>query len=102
VEQIERLRLIDCFYTKEPVIDRWTFVFDERDSWTGYYTMLGTDDHGRMFSQFTSGFYEPGEANLHLGRLTKPQSGYDRAWRIVGKRRLSARRYPMTGRRRVC
>lgn len=67
MEQIEPLKLIDCFYTKEPVIDRWTFVFDERDSWTGYYTMLGTDDHGRMFSQFTSGFYEPGEANLHLG-----------------------------------
>lgn len=65
--QIESFKLVDCFYTNEPVIDRWTFIFDERDPWTGYYTMLATDDDGRMFSQFTSGFYEPGGANSHLG-----------------------------------
>lgn len=61
------MKLIDAFRTDEPVIDTWTFVFDERDPYTNYYTMLGTDDDGRMFSQFTSGFYEPGEANTHLG-----------------------------------
>ncbi len=66
-ESPEPFRLIDAFRTDEPVIDTWTFVFDERDPWTGYYTMLGTDDDGRMFSQFSSGFYEPGEANPHLG-----------------------------------
>ena len=59
--------VIDVFRTNEPVIDNWTFVLADRDPWTGYYSMLGTDDSGRGFSQFCSGFYEPGEANTHLG-----------------------------------
>jgi hypothetical protein len=61
------MRLIDCFYP-EGMVDCYTLVFDERDPWTNYYTMLATDDHdGRVFSQWTAGFYEPGEANPHLG-----------------------------------
>src|SRR5262249_19705842 len=63
----EGFRLIDVFKTDELVIDKWTFVLNERDPWTSYYTMLGTDEDGHLFSQFTSGFYEPGEANPHLG-----------------------------------
>ncbi len=60
------MKLIDAFH-QDGVIDCWTFVTDERDSWTGYYTMLATDDDGRRFSQWTAGVYEPGEANPHLG-----------------------------------
>ncbi len=64
------MELIDCFY-QEGVIDCYTFVFDECDRWTNYYTMLATDHDGRMFSQVTEGFYEPGELNPHLG--VRPQ-----------------------------
>ena len=65
------MRLIDCFY-QNGAIDCYTFVFDERDQWTNYYTMLATDHDGRMFSQWTEGFYEVGEANPHLGE--RPRS----------------------------
>lgn len=61
------MKLIDCFY-QDGVIDCYTFVFDERDQWTNYSIMLATDHDGRMFSQWTEGFYEPGEANPHLGQ----------------------------------
>jgi hypothetical protein len=64
------VKLIDCF-CQDGVLDSYTFVFDERDPWTNYYTMLATDHDGRMFSQWTEGFYEPGEAHPHLG--VRPQ-----------------------------
>lgn len=64
------MRLIDCFY-QEGVIDCYTFVFDERDPWTNYFTMLATDHDGSKFSQWADGFYELGEANPHLG--VRPQ-----------------------------
>ncbi len=35
--------------------------------YANYHTMLATDETGRMFSNWTEGFYEPGEANPHLG-----------------------------------
>ena len=63
---MESLKLLDCFY-QPGTIDSWTFVTDERDNWTGYSTMLATDETGSAFSQWTSGFYEPGELNPHLG-----------------------------------
>ena len=62
------MELLDCFYQRDiPVIDPYTFVFKERDPNTGYWTMLGTSATGAAFSQWTSGSYEPGGKNLHLG-----------------------------------
>jgi len=41
------MELLDCFYQRDiPVIDRCSFVFDERDPRTGYYTMLATSETG--------------------------------------------------------
>jgi hypothetical protein len=66
------MKLTDAFYTTEPVIDHYTFVFDKRDPWTGYYSMLATDHDG--FSQWSSGFYEPGKASHHLGERPRVMS----------------------------
>jgi len=63
----EPLEIIDTFYTDEPVIDRWTVVFNERNPLTGYHTMLALDYDARMFSQFTEGQYTPDGDNSHLG-----------------------------------
>jgi hypothetical protein len=60
------VKLIDIFY-QPAVLDCYTFVFDEHDSRTGAYTMLGMSEDGYAFSQWTSGVYEPGAANEHLG-----------------------------------
>lgn len=60
-------RLIDCFYSNEPVIDRWTFVFNEVNPFNGYHMMLATDDTGFGFSQFCEGLYHPDGDNSHLG-----------------------------------
>jgi hypothetical protein len=69
------MELLDCFYQRDiPVIDRFTFVFDEQDPRTGYYTMLGTSATGAAFSQWTSGYYELGGKNLHLGECVDFQS----------------------------
>ncbi len=69
------MELLDCFYQRDiPVIDRFTFVFDEQDPRTGYYTMLGTSATGAAFSQWTSGYYELGGKNLHLGERVDFQS----------------------------
>lgn len=61
------MKLIDVYRTDDPVIDRWTFVFDKRDLLTGYLAMLATDCDGRTFSQWTEGFYDSEGANSHLG-----------------------------------
>ena len=61
------MKLLDVLRTNEPVIDRWTFVFDERNPHNGCYPMLATDDDGGMFSQWTEGYYEPDGDNSHLG-----------------------------------
>jgi hypothetical protein len=45
------MNLIDS-YSKPGVIDCYTFVFDEHNPRTGYYTMLATDETGGMFSQW--------------------------------------------------
>ena len=69
------MELLDCFYQRDiPVIDPYTFVFAEQDRRTGYWTMLGTSATGAAFSQWTSGFYEPGGKNLHLGERVDFQS----------------------------
>ena len=69
------MELLDCFYQREdPVIDRYTFVFNERDPRTGDNTMLDTSETGSAFSQWTSGFYEPGGTNAHLGERVDFQS----------------------------
>ena len=60
------MQLIDVFY-QPAVLDCYTFVFDEHDSRTGDYTMLGMSEDGHTVSQWTSGRYEPGTANEHLG-----------------------------------
>jgi len=69
------MKLVDCFYQRDiSVIDRFTFVFDEHDPRTGYYTMLATSETGSAFSQWTSGSYEPNGKNLHLGERVEFQS----------------------------
>jgi hypothetical protein len=69
------MELVDCFYQRDiPVIDRYSFVFDEQDPRTGYYTMLATSETGAAFSQWTEGYYEPGGKNLHLGERADFQS----------------------------
>ncbi len=69
------MELVDCFYQRDiPVIDRFTFVTDERDPRTGFRTMLATSETGASFSQWTEGFYEPGGKNLHLGQRVDFQS----------------------------
>ena len=69
------MELVDCFYQRDiPVIDRFTFVFDEHDPRSGYYTMLATSETGATFSQWTEGAYEPGGKNLHLGERVDFQS----------------------------
>lgn len=61
------LHLIDQFY-RPGTYDAYTFVFDEQDPRTGYYTMLALSEDGASFSQWTEGLYTPGVANEHLGR----------------------------------
>jgi hypothetical protein len=61
------VRMIDQFY-QPGTYDAYTFVFDEQDPRTGYYTMLALSEDGSSFSQWTEGLYTPGEANEHLGR----------------------------------
>jgi hypothetical protein len=61
------MELIDS-YRKDSVLDRYTFVFDEHDPRTGYYTMLAMSEDGYTFSQWTSGLYDPHGGNEHLGR----------------------------------
>lgn len=60
------MELIDSFY-KPHVFDAYTFVFDERDADSGYYTMLGMSEDGRSFCQWTQGLYDPAGDNAHLG-----------------------------------
>jgi hypothetical protein len=60
------MNLIDAYY-QPGVIDCYTFVFDERDSKTEYYTMIATDETGATYSQWTEGVYDPNGANEHLG-----------------------------------
>ena len=63
----EPFEIIDAFYADEPVIDRWTVVFNETNPFNGCHTMLATDDTGRGFSQWCEGTYEPAGDNSHLG-----------------------------------
>jgi hypothetical protein len=68
------MELLDCFYQRNlPVIDRFTFVYDEQDPRTGYFTMLATSETGASFSQWTEGFYEPEGKHLHLGERVEFQ-----------------------------
>jgi len=59
--------IIDVFYTDESVIDKWTFVLNEVNPFTGYHTMIATDNSGFGFSQFCEGQYDPDGDNSHLG-----------------------------------
>jgi|GraSoi_2013_60cm_1033757.scaffolds.fasta_scaffold21995_2 hypothetical protein len=81
------MELLDCFYQCDsPVIDRYSFVFDERDPRTGYYTMLGTSATGAAFSQWTKGYYQPGGMNLHLGqRMDFPSVGPMLVAHVLGR-----------------
>ncbi len=63
----EPFTIIDVFRTDEPVIDQWTFVFNEVNPLNGLYTMIATDNTGRGFSQFCEGHYTPDGDNAHLG-----------------------------------
>jgi len=67
METLRLIGLIDQFY--QPwTYDAYTFVFDEQDPRTGYYTMLALSEDGSSFSQWTEGIYAPGDANDHLGQ----------------------------------
>ena len=66
-EQSEPFALIASYHTDEPVIDKWTHVFNERNPSNGYWTMLATDNTGFRFSQFCEGMYTPDGDNSHLG-----------------------------------
>lgn len=66
-EQAGTFKLIDSFYTDEPVIDRWTHVFSERNLNNNYHTMLATDSTGWDFSQWCEGLYTSDGDNSHLG-----------------------------------
>ncbi len=81
------MELLDCFYQRDlPVIDRYSFVFDERDPRTGYYTMLATSETGGAFSQWTEGTYEPRGKNLHLGERVRFQDlGRVRIEHVLGR-----------------
>ncbi len=59
--------LPDAYY-RPGTIDCYTFVCNEQDPRTGYYTMLATDNEGIMFSQWTEGVYDPNGRNEHLGQ----------------------------------
>lgn len=61
------MELIDT-YEKDDTIDCFTFVFDEVNPDSGYYTMLAMSQDGYKFSQWTSGLYDPEGQNEHLGR----------------------------------
>lgn len=60
------MELIDC-YRKDGVLDCYTFVFNELDPHTGYYTILALSEDGYTFSQWTSGIYDPEGDNEHIG-----------------------------------
>lgn len=66
-EQAEPFTIIDTFYTDEPVIDKWTIVFNERNPFNGCNTMLATSNTGWGFSQWCEGLYTPDGDNSHLG-----------------------------------
>jgi hypothetical protein len=61
------MELLDVFYAPQ-YIDCYTFVFNDVDSRTHLYTMLGTSMLGESFSQWTEGSYEPNGDNSHLGK----------------------------------
>lgn len=61
------MELIDS-YRMDGVLDCYTFVFDEQDPRTDYYTMLALSEDGYTFSQWTSGVYDPEGENEHLGK----------------------------------
>lgn len=61
------MKLIDIFY-KPRVYDAYTFVFDEQDTQTSYFTMLALSEDGHTFSQWTEGVYDPIGDNEHLGQ----------------------------------
>jgi len=71
------MEVLETFH-RDGVIDCFTFVTDERDPRTGYYTMLATSLKGRDFSQWTEGLYDPAGHNEHLGNLVC----------VIGKRLL--------------
>lgn len=73
-EQPESYKIIDVFKTDEPVIDRWTFVFNEVNPFNGCTTMLSTDNTGFGFSQFCEGQYTPDGDNSHLGERPRYMS----------------------------
>jgi hypothetical protein len=61
------MKLIDQFYTPEPV-DTYTFVFDDMNPETGQYTMLPMRQDTFAYSQFVEGDYDPDGENPHLGQ----------------------------------
>ena len=63
------MKLIDQYYKPETV-DCYTFVFDEQDPATGYYTMLALSKDGYNVSQWRSGPYDPEGENERLGQRT--------------------------------
>lgn len=63
------MNILAIFDNGGETLDRYTVVFNEKD--VQYYTMLGMNEGGQGFSQFTSGQYTPGGDNSHLGKPVK-------------------------------
>jgi len=60
------LRILGVFDNGGATLDRYTFVFNERDG--DNYQMLGTSETGEGFSQFCSGHFNYHGDNSHLGK----------------------------------
>lgn len=66
---MKTLKILGIFDNGGKTLDRYTFVLNERDG--QYYQMLGTDERGTGFSQFSSGQFNYHGDNSHLGKPVK-------------------------------
>ena len=60
------MRVIAIYDNQGETLDRYTFVFNEKQD--DMHVMLGTDETGQAFSNFTLGHYDTAKNNKHLGR----------------------------------
>lgn len=60
------MRIIAIYDNQGETLDRYTFVFNEKQD--NMYVMLGTDETGQAFSNFTLGHYDTVKNNKHLGK----------------------------------
>jgi hypothetical protein len=63
------MKMLAIFDNGGKTLDRYTVVFD-KGNWQGskFHPMLGLDNGGVGFSQFSEGQYNPKTKNAHLGK----------------------------------